>query len=405
MRETKSRDARFVHAAISTIAFPKELDPFIDTVCHGRPEQWATNTERLIEDIERGYTNWTAPHWGMVGDIVFFYHGATAKAHITHVRLQLKHEIEHNRLKGSTTVITVDDGDAKYEVELADAEEELNSVLARARDLADSYGGTLFACGRIAHPPMYVENTSIQHTGRIFADIGSLYRFANPLPLKQLCEAVKIGKGTITNVYGSAYTSLLALLARDNVLPDYLKTGAPADDSLPTIDKQTWPDLASDRSVRFVHESQLRVYLLDYVLGELKDPNTLLYQECHCASSNGSKGTADYFIRLNNRWIPVEAKLNLQAEPAIITQLQKYAGVTTFMPTKGRGLDRKVSASGSRLCLVFDQRGIYTVSAGEFVACSQQEPRWAREALNHESVAGIREELLQWVAAEPDTPQ
>lgn len=51
--------------------------------------------------------------------------------------------------------------------------------------------------------------------------------------------------------------------------------------------------------------------------------------------------------------------------------------------------------TGSPLCLLADQSGIFLVSNGKFRGCSFGEPAWRREDLEHSTVVAIREKIKE----------
>jgi hypothetical protein len=99
----------------------------------------------------------------------------------------------------------------------------------------------------------------------------------------------------------------------------------------------------------------------------------------------------------------VEAKLSVLAssETRLLEQVNRYIAIDSFSPTVGARVGESFAASSSRLCLVADQAGIYTISDGEFQDCSFGEPRWRREDLDHSSVTALR----QWIEDEPNPPK
>jgi hypothetical protein len=158
-------------------------------------------------------------------------------------------------------------------------------------------------------------------------------------------------------------------------------------------DADSWPLTSCSPHTRFIHEAQIRAYLLDFLLRELKDIRTPLLQECRCFQNGEPTGYADYFLKVHGSWLPVEAKLNVLAESGLSTQIAKYIHVESFVPTKGRQRGREFHVEDSAICLVADQSGLYVTVDGEFVDCSLGEPTWKRTELEHATVPAIRQHL------------
>ena len=108
-----------VQAFIDNISFPMTLEEL------GRFADWF-NVEEILNVAE---TEWTAPRWAVEGDIVFFFHAKTAIQKITMLETKLKQE--------------------KTEYSEEDYQ-WLWKSLQRARELYKSYGGKIFAIGRVS---------------------------------------------------------------------------------------------------------------------------------------------------------------------------------------------------------------------------------------------------------------
>ncbi len=223
-----------------------------------------------------------------------------------------------------------------------------------------------------------------------------MHTFANPLPDREFTAYVKVGQNTpSTPLYEREFEGLKRQLSEDNPLPDFLERARIGGESFRDVSQRNWPTISCSSEARFINESQLRAYLLDFLLEELKDPRTPLLRECRCFRGGAETGLADYFVKAGREWIPVEAKLSVLAssETRLLEQVNKYVAIDSFSPTLGSHIGESITASSSPLCLVADQAGIYTISNGEFQGCSFGEPAWRREELDHSSVIALR----QWI--------
>ena len=195
------------------------------------------------------------------------------------------------------------------------------------------YAGTIFGCAQVAGPTEYDKNKLYHFGSRFFAPLEQIHIFKHPLRAEHFAEYVKIGQSATTPLWGSQFEGIRTLLAEHNRLPDFLKQARFGEKSLRDVNKDTWREISCSLTARFIHEGQLRVYLLDYLLSEIKDEGTPLLKECKCHPRNPSLGLADYFIRVADHWIPVEAKINILAEKDILSQVAQYVQINSFTPT------------------------------------------------------------------------
>ena len=169
-----------VQAFIDNISFPitlEELERFAD---------WF-NVEEILNVDETG---WTAPKWAVEGDIVFFFHAKTAIQKITMLETKLKR--------------------AKIEYSEEDYQ-WLWKSLQRARKLYKSYGGKIFAIGRVSGRAEYdsQEGDEVLHwqavsmhlliefsfysSQSIFWNFQIFFQFQREVPLHRSLEVTSIG--------------------------------------------------------------------------------------------------------------------------------------------------------------------------------------------------------------------
>ncbi len=163
------------------------------------------------------------------------------------------------------------------------------------------------------------------------------------------------------------------------------------------VTQENWPLISCNENTGFIDEAQIRAYLLDFLLNEVKDKRTPLLEECNCyrERQKGRPKIADYFMKVHGHWIPVEAKLNILAERNVLGQVAQYINIKNFRPTKGIHKGKEFNATGSTICLIVNQSGIYVTSDGEFSACLPGKPIWKREELDHSLVATIRDHIKE----------
>ena len=147
-------------------------------------------------------------------------------------------------------------------------------------------------------------------------------------------------------MYEQDFDGLKCQLSERNPLPEFLKRARIGGESFRDVTQENWPSISCSPEARFVNEAQLRAYLLDFLLEELKDPRTPLLRECRSFRGGAETGIADYFVRVDGRWIPVEAKLSVLAssETRLLEQVNRYVAIDSFSPTVGARVGESFSA-------------------------------------------------------------
>ena len=369
----------YVQSCITNISFPQDLENLGNLIRKNfeYPIEYLTDLDVLFqfEDLynigvlgEVYY--WTAPRWMTTGDILFFYHASTAKQK---TRKLLKEAKKFD--SGNIFLIT---------------------QLEHAVQLADKYGEKIVGCCQVAGPPEYlVDNDHITHfKHRNFIPFKEVYIFDNPLDSKDFKEYVKINRaGTNTPISSHEdFEGIKKLLEKSNPIPDYLKCAKLGDKVFRNVNKNNWKEISCSRNAKFSREDQIRSYLIDYFLNEIKDNKTPLLEECQCTRDSELTGISDYFIKLNEIWIPIEAKLNVLSEKDITLQIIKYLNVDYFTPIKGKKRNISFEASKSKFGLIIDHLGLYTFYEKDFINCKPGEPIFQRfEMKNTEN---IRKQLI-----------
>lgn len=372
-----------VQSAVTSVSFPKTLVDFrkmgskwLDIV----GQDWITDLDILFDFPSKAAITWIAPKWLTAGDLLFFYHTKSARGLIKNLIA------ETGRMTQRSYV-----GETPYS---RDDLERLIKILERIDPISENWAGKIFAVGEVSDRPQKAFDENKHFKGTIYAPLASVTPFKRPLPSDEFRFFLRIGQNTITPIYGEQFGKLKKQLSAYNELPSILSLAITGDLSFRDVDKGNWVDISCRNDARFINEAQLRTYLLDYLLREIKDPRTHVYAECNCYRNNERTGIADYFIRLNDRWIPVEAKLNVLAEQNLQAQLEKYIHIDSFSPTLGLSIGTRVLVDDESLCLVFDQSGMYVTQNGEFINCSETEPIIRREHLDRSNIAQLREQLV-----------
>lgn len=362
-------NVNWVQACITNVSFPTTLDDvqgMVEKNCYLR--DGATDLDTLLEFDPHIGGYFTAPRWLTQGDILFFYHAVSAKQRIANLLKKAKQESNH----------------------------ELTQLLKHAANLANRYAGTIFGYAEVVGPSEYLEDEDdLYHfKSKIFAPIANVHIFDTPLSADRFNDFVKISRqGTITFLGKHEFNGIKKQLSESNELPLFLKYAEFSEFGFRNVNETNWISISCAQNVRFIHETQVRVYLIDFLLNELKDKSTPLLQECRCFRGRQATGIADYFIKLNGCWIPVEAKLNALSERDLLAQVAKYIYIDSFVPTIGLHKGETFAIEDVSICIVIDQSGIYLVVSGEFNECSLGEPKWKREQLESRAILIIRNHL------------
>ena len=376
----------FVQASITSISFPQSLEGAWDMVDkHGA---WLTDLDVLLasEADGREALYWTAPRWMTQGDILLFYHTKSARRNIARLRQEMDERLARTGVRGRLS------GEPKRT-------RRMRALLERAAELSGRYSGTIFGCAQVSGSTEYLEKEFEEEPhfkGRFFAPLRPVRIFERPLPQDEFSRYVRIGQNVNTPLYGASFVGIRGLLARRNVLPGFVANARSLGKTFREIDRHNWPEISCRPEVRFIDEEQVRAFLLDFLLDEIKDKRTPLLKECWCYR-NGERtgGRADYFASVHGAWIPVEAKLNVRAERDILGQVAKYTRVDSFVPTLGNHRSDAYVSDAASVCLVADQSGVYIVSDGEFRDCSPGNPLWRREDLTHSTAQTIRRRIVE----------
>lgn len=322
-----------VQAFIDNISFPmmlEELERFAD---------WF-NVEEILNVAE---TEWTAPRWAVEGDIVFFFHAKTAIQKITMLETKLKQE---------KTEYSEEDYRWLWE------------SLQRARELYKSYGGKIFAIGRVSGRTEYdsQEGDEILHwASRFYAPIDRIFVLQQPIDISEFSDFLPIStRGAITPVVGSDFDRLKRIIASKNNTPQYLKESRAIPLPLKKINAKNWLEVTQHYRRLFTLEIQFRRFYVDYflkVLGEQKK----FYAECECYRQGQRTGIADNAMKIGGRWCFVEVKLNIHTEPHLHNQLKKYCQVEKTALDKERSAEKEKLWQNS--VLVIDTTDFYFYDA------------------------------------------
>lgn len=345
---------RKIQSAITCVSFPDDiLDLKADIAYAGSDRaldlDFLTNPNPYDRDDP---LTWSAPKHLVEGDILFFYHTRSA---LPLIRRAVRHAGE--------------------------ADGDMHAVLHRALDYFDRFGGSIFGCAEITQPASF-EIVGRHFNWRSQAPIQGIHTFGHPLHLRVFEKFIPPPHGnTIIPLTAPQFNRLKTELQKHNRLPPYLRRAVGRDLGLNQVTAKNWRRVACAADIRFRYEEQLRTYFANHLLREIKDVGSPLLEECECYRESNGGGQADYFVKLNGRWTPVEAKISVLAEKDLFSQIRKYLGVQRIRPRKGDHAGETFLVDETAMCLVIDQLGLYILHDDGFVDCAPGMPRWSRDSL------------------------
>jgi hypothetical protein len=374
-----------VQAWVTAVSFPTEARDVLHMILSDALKVDTTDLQGLIKAVgQEDFGGWTVPRWGMRGDIAFFYHAKKALPRIKSLIRQFRE-----------TAMKAPRGDR-------DTLQDVVDVLLRERDLAVLLQGRVFACARLSDRAQ--ANYSEEERSRskhwrspIYGSITDIHVFKHPLPYEVFGRYLTLNTGTITPLEAPAFNRLRGILSETNELPRYVADAEVASEGFRDVSASTWRRIACLSGGRFRDEAQVRSYVIDFLLRELRDPRTIVHAECRCSSdgvTNSGPPVADYFVSISGAWVPVEAKLNVGAERDIVSQVSRYLAADSFTPTRGHSKAQIRRASARcPIALVIDAAGAYTVSASGFVDGRVGEPAIPLDEFATDGVERLRQLL------------
>ena len=334
-----------VQSFINNISFPKTLDElYFFATEHG-----SFNVEDVLYEDE---TVWTSPKWAKIGDIVFFMHSKTAKSTITSLRTQLNNERDDISKK-------------KYNI--------LMDWINRGLDLYSQYGGKIFAIGKVIGAPEYItdsdddyEDASFYHWGsRIYSEI-EVFVLETPIDISEFNDFIFVSRQSgITPVFGKEFIKLRDLITSKNETPEYFLRSIATPLPLTKINSDNWLEITDEYRRSFMLESQFRSYYVDYLLSAISDRKTI-YKECRCVKKNNPNTFADNVIYINGKYVPVEVKLSIAAEPNIKGQVENYCDTDEIYIDSKRNKKITPNQIYNKNVIVIDTDDIYVFNSDDY---------------------------------------
>lgn len=337
----------YVQSYIANISFPTSLEELYNYGGRFNMEDILGVLGRTDWENKAFCENegWTAPRWAKHGDIVFFFHAKTANAKISRLVTEL------NKIRSD-----IDENDFWY----------MMNSLNRAKAIWKTYGGKVFAVGRVSGRP-YMEEDYIEeglHWGsNIYAAIDSIFVLEKPIDISEFNEQIMVSRqSSITPVFGSAFDYLKSLIVKKNKhVREYFTNSVSQPVPLSKVTAENWLTATNPYRRSFILEAQFRAYYVDYLLPLLGDRKKI-YRECRCWKEGYSLTWVDNVIHWHGKFFPVEVKLNIKLEKDLFGQLEQYMNVDTV------DLSKDIRIKGSELVpavMVVDTEAVYVYENGD----------------------------------------
>jgi len=320
-----------IQASILNVGFPKNVHKLENMLSKNEPFEQQLDIERIINYRVGDEVQWSSPKWLQEDDIVFFYHAKSASVTI-------------NRLK-------------KYE----GLSTTLRKALHKATSYYEHYGGKLFAVAKIAARPEYYDGDRGYHhfKGRIFAEIKDIEILTYPLQMDEFSDFIRVSRqSSITPVFGSEFDKLLALIKSNNTLSK--KYSNIKGNTVPIKDADISNFiLSAEATHRYTSESQFRAYYVDFLLKTISARD--VFTECYCFKNDVVTGIVDNIIKVNDKHVFVEVKLNIRAEGDLVSQLRQYVNSDYLKISNGKGKTIIADIETQKM-LVIDTEEVYVYS-------------------------------------------
>ena len=159
---------------------------------------------------------------------------------------------------------------------------------------------------------------------RNYSAIDNILILEHPLDISTFRDYIYISRGSATTpLFDKEFSHLRDDIGRENALPAYVMDAVARPLPLRTINKDNWIEVSNDYRRCFILEKQFRQFYVDYLLRNIGDEKRL-FTECRCQRSDIYDSFMDYVISFNGKYLPVEVKLAISAEPNILGQVSKY---------------------------------------------------------------------------------
>jgi hypothetical protein len=381
------------------MSFPDTVEEATEIVLPDEHGEFGTNLTALLHAAKHRTTfPWSAPAWFRAGDVMLFYLSQRAKPRVIKLfkRILLAAPGKEE--------FTVEHFDRWCEGLPRDWQQRIDLMNEELR-ATEMYEATIFAAARARSASSAASRQDERERakwwkGRVYVELSDVVVFRDPIPIAEFGDFVALSRTAgFTRLESREFQKLVAALSRNSRLPSYLRSVAIEPGGFRLVGPDTWRTIVCGAETPpFMDESQLRTYLADYLLHELRDPRATVHRECRILEPEAGP-IADYFVRVEGHWLAVETKLSLRSVADIGGQVRRYCNARRFTPLVGTSRGRQVSVSPVPFCLVIDRTGVYLLDERGFVGCSASRPLVTRQQIGREGIAPLRAKLQRKLAA------
>jgi hypothetical protein len=400
--------SRPVCAGVTVLSFRQNLDELVDEFWKNAEnsyalsledkgintsaftdKQWKTGateffTESPLCDLQILFSKtrecfWSAPKQDLLDGALFFYLGNRALTNVHRCVRQAKNENWRE--------------DSPF----------MRSLLEAAQFIENN-AGSVIGVAKVLSIPGPGSGPGFRR--RVFAeiDLENFYHFANPLPYKIFQNICPIYGQTVVALVADKANWLRNELGKSNELPLWLTDMTFGESKYSGINAENWMEKISAPHI-FIEDNQrqeetIRAYFLNFLINEIKEDGSCYYEECNTWRNSHRTGRVDYFFKIHGEWVPFEAKVAVNTEPDIYSQIRQYINIDHFDYNEIRSdgketTSRKGSqkAGNHKVCLIGDQFGIYLTQNASFINCSLDKPLWARTELSKAKITEVKETL------------
>ena len=324
---------KHIEAFVNNISVPKSLDELYDYYLDGNDAQILVN-----DVIYNGSTCWTVPRWAKWGDIVLFMHAKMANSTLTRLRTEVRKQYDPKSPEA-----------IQFEKSIADQ-------LAFHK----KYGGRIYAIGRVSGAPeKQTVDPNSHYKSNIFGSVSGLFLLENPIHISEFNSFITISAlSSITPVYGEVYDKLKAIIIEKNNVPEYFRNSYSTPFPHSLVDEKNWMKLGLEYRYSFTLETQFRQCYVNYLLKRLGDQKTI-YRECACYKGSNPTTFVDNVIRIDRKLLPVEVKLNIDAESDLKGQCEQYCKLDNIVLSKNAKQAVNMNSVVDDKVLIIDTFAVY----------------------------------------------
>lgn len=358
-----------MQAFVVRVTIPESIDDLRGQV------QWHLKDEEgdmfgnsdLMTLLSSTNTDWSVPKHVMDGDIILFQVSANAKNKARKLRPQLD---------------ALSDDDPEY------------VGMHFGLEAAARFAGCVVSIGRVAGQA-YFDTGGPHYRSRNYAQVVDLQEVDIEVIGKKPFSDWKefrahgpVAYRQFTN--DKRYREFISMFdGVDEPLPDWV-TREPVTvyDNL-QVSRVTWMNLAHRSEFGFALEDAVRFYYADWLLRDLSD-RRILYSEVATSGPGVHDGWVDNVILIDGVPVPVEIKVNAQAESHLFDQLDRYRDAIRLTAK-----NRPLAARDHDIVLLVDQSGIYVTDSS---TTSLPAPALARRDTTKQSILKLKRDLSRLVA-------